>query len=335
MTVMPNMNPSDPPPFYSLDELAFQNLCRDLLEVEEGILTCEIYGVRGQAQMGVDLIAYANGGHAVEVGQCKCRIRLTPRDIRDTTDEFLRHLEFWRSKNVRRYVLFAAMPLSRSEHQDEIERQVKRFAGLGMTFEAWSAHTLMTKLSPHPEIVWRYTRSEDWVRNICGNRTAGVEFHKGRSSQDGYPKAGFDMEREIRELNFFKRLFGFEAKREVREAVLKFYFSSRKIGKHAIKEASDCLSEEGGWLKVSVSKLRHALSVFGGFISVLFFLIGAAVHPVWWASSANFGTLLEMFVFSMVSMGMYMMTFFLVVNPYVQALRIRNELDRLKRTQAL
>jgi hypothetical protein len=53
------MNPADPPPFHQLDEIAFQEMCRDILEREEGIATCEIYGVPGQGQYGIDLKAAA------------------------------------------------------------------------------------------------------------------------------------------------------------------------------------------------------------------------------------------------------------------------------------
>lgn len=55
--ILLSMNPSDPPPFHQLDAMPFQELSRDVLELEPGIATCEIYGVPGQSQRGIDLIA--------------------------------------------------------------------------------------------------------------------------------------------------------------------------------------------------------------------------------------------------------------------------------------
>jgi hypothetical protein len=37
----PNINSSDPPRFYELGEFVFQELCRDLFEVQDGIVASE------------------------------------------------------------------------------------------------------------------------------------------------------------------------------------------------------------------------------------------------------------------------------------------------------
>lgn len=166
--MMPSMNPSYPPPFYELDAIAFQEMCRDLFERENGIKVCDIYGTPGQGQRGIDLIAQVQGRYACEVGQCKCYEKFTPGDIREASDEFLAHLEFWKERNVRRFILFVASPLDRTQQQDEIDKQTRRFAELGIEYEAWSSRTLRTKLTSHPDIVFRYTQSSAWVENICG-----------------------------------------------------------------------------------------------------------------------------------------------------------------------
>jgi hypothetical protein len=166
--MIPSMNPSDPPPFYQLDSMAFQELCRDLLELEPGIGVCEVYGTPGQGQHGVDLKAVARDVYANEVGQCKCYKNFPPDLIREASEEFLKHLDFWQERKVRRFILFVGSALDRRQQQDEIDQQIKRFDALGIRYEAWSARTLRTKLRHHPEIVWRYTKSQEWVENICG-----------------------------------------------------------------------------------------------------------------------------------------------------------------------
>ena len=160
MTMIPSMNPSDPPPFYQLYHKSFEELCRDLLEREGGIASCEFYGVQGESQLGIDIKAQRDDGYACEVAQCKCTDYFSPRQIREASHEFLKHLNVWCERNVRRYILIVASPLDRRGQQDELDRQIKHFAFLGIRYEAWSARTIRNKLSAHPDLVWRYTRSK-------------------------------------------------------------------------------------------------------------------------------------------------------------------------------
>lgn len=163
-----SMNPSDPPPFYELDDSAFQEMCRDIFERQEGVGACEIYGVSGQAQYGTDLKAVTQSGSSVEVAQCKCYKEFPVREIIAASNSFLNHLEFWRGKNVTRFVLFVACPLDTTQQQDEVDKQRSHFADLGIRYEAWSSRTLRTKLKDYRDIVYRYTRSFEWVDAICG-----------------------------------------------------------------------------------------------------------------------------------------------------------------------
>lgn len=163
-----SFNPSKPIPFYDLDPEPFQELCRDLFEREDGISTCEIFGVNGQHQRGIDLRAQRREGYGCEVGQCKCYEEFPPREIREVSEEFLKHLAYWKEKNVRRFILFVACPMSTVRQNEEIDRQVRAFHELGIDYQVWSARTLRTKLRDHPDIVVRYSRSREWVEAICG-----------------------------------------------------------------------------------------------------------------------------------------------------------------------
>jgi hypothetical protein len=164
----PNINPSDPPPFHRVGEYVFQELCRDLLEVQDGIATCEIYGTRGHAQRGIDLLANCDDALSTEVGQCKCYEDFPPAEIRQASDAFLAHWDFWKDRHVQRFILLVACPLDRPQQQDEIQNQRERFHTLGVRYEAWSARTLLTHLRPHRAIVERHINSEEWINNICG-----------------------------------------------------------------------------------------------------------------------------------------------------------------------
>jgi hypothetical protein len=163
-----SMNPSHPLPFHELDPLAFQELCRDLFEREPDISTCEIFGVNGQAQYGIDLKARRREGGDCEVGQCKCEADFPPRKIVKASDEFLKHLPYWNKRNVRKFILFVATTLDTTQQHEEIDRQIEAFAAHEIVYEPWSSRTLRTKLKDHRDIVWRYTRSKEWVEAICG-----------------------------------------------------------------------------------------------------------------------------------------------------------------------
>ncbi|WP_407667342.1 restriction endonuclease [Myxococcus qinghaiensis] len=87
----PGIRPGQLPPFHTIDEYAFQDLCRDLFDAEEGIAACDVYGTRGQGQQGIDLIARRASRDGIEVGQCKCYAQFQPADIRKASEDFLLH----------------------------------------------------------------------------------------------------------------------------------------------------------------------------------------------------------------------------------------------------
>ncbi|MFN9857864.1 MAG: hypothetical protein ACK556_07065, partial [Pseudanabaena sp.] len=164
----PRYNPSLPPRFYEMDEYAFEEMCQDLFAKESGIATCNTYGVRGQLQSGIDLLAHCDDITFTEVGQCKCYKDFPPKKIREASDVFLKYLGLWQQRNVRRFILFVACELETTERQDEIYSQIQRFAKYNIKYEVWEARTLRQKLAPHPEIVYRYLQSQDLVELICG-----------------------------------------------------------------------------------------------------------------------------------------------------------------------
>ncbi|MCA6601467.1 MAG: hypothetical protein IM537_14975 [Pseudanabaena sp. M57BS1SP1A06MG] len=67
----PRYNPSLPPRFYEMDEYAFEEMCQDLFAKESGIATCNTYGVRGQLQSGINLLAHCDDVTFTEVGQLR------------------------------------------------------------------------------------------------------------------------------------------------------------------------------------------------------------------------------------------------------------------------
>ena len=121
--MIPSMNPSLSPPFHELDAYTFQILCCELHGRQPGIATCDVYGIPGQRQRGIDLLEHRRESMEKEVGQCKCYNDFPPLEIQKASEEFLRHLEYWQQERVKRFILFVACDLDRTQQQDEICKQ--------------------------------------------------------------------------------------------------------------------------------------------------------------------------------------------------------------------
>ncbi len=153
----------------------FERLSRALFQLEPEIQTVESYGIRGQTQYGIDILAY-RADDTVEVAQCKCYANITDKQIRAAADEFLKHwTSRWESWSVRRFVLIVASSLHHTKVQDEIQAQKRRFRALGVRYEVWSATTINDKLAPHPDLVERFFVTRSAVEVICGVRPAATQ----------------------------------------------------------------------------------------------------------------------------------------------------------------
>jgi hypothetical protein len=153
-----------------MDEYAFQDLCRDLLDAQAEIATSSIYGERGECQDGIDVLAQRKAGDGIEVGQCKRYQKFPPADIQKASNEFFAYWPRWSQEQVKRFVLFVACDMNSRQQRDMILQEKKRFAEQGIIYEVWDAAELRNKLRPHPGIVTTYFRDrpEYWVEVICG-----------------------------------------------------------------------------------------------------------------------------------------------------------------------
>ena len=169
-SVPPGIAPGEDPAFHKIGPTVFQKLSRDIFDKEPGIEGCEIFGVSGQAQFGIDLKAFRTDRLGIEVGQCKAYEEISARQIREASDDFFKHWESrWSKENVRRFVLIVACDMSTTQQADEIEKQRQRFADNKIGYEAWSSAKIKNKLRPHPGIVAEYlTPADHWLKVICG-----------------------------------------------------------------------------------------------------------------------------------------------------------------------
>lgn len=145
----------------------FQRLSNELFSLEAGISKADEYGIPGQHQNGIDLLALAKPG-GVEVAQCKCESAFSVRKIRRAADEFFNYWPHWKDQNVRRFILIVACEVDRTELQNEMLSQCARFRAFGISYEIWGATTIRNKLRPHRTIASNYIDSEEIVNAICG-----------------------------------------------------------------------------------------------------------------------------------------------------------------------
>ncbi len=156
------------PHLSELDPYLFQDLCRDILAADPEIRTCDNYGVQGDTQDGIDLLAPRKDGRT-DVAQCK-RGSLTPADIGDASIDFLKHWEsHWSKEKIDRFILMVGGSVDARRRQDAIREEWLRFAQYGVRYEVWSASTLRDRLRPLPRVVGNYLHNPQyWVPEICG-----------------------------------------------------------------------------------------------------------------------------------------------------------------------
>jgi uncharacterized protein YuzE len=159
------------PEFFQLGAVLFQQLCAELHQLEPGLATAHVYGTNGQAQKGVDVVAYRSD-HGIEAGQCKAVSQCSTALIRQSSTEFLSHLDYWRDQDVQKFILFVGTTVQRTELRDEIARQKQQFKTFGLHYELWSGFDIAAKLRSRPEVVRSYLPSY-WMTELCGEATSG------------------------------------------------------------------------------------------------------------------------------------------------------------------
>ena len=167
--IHPPAVPGECPPFQKFDPLTFQKLCRDIAAYEDHIKNANIFGVSGQAQYGIDVIAKKSNGTVI-VYQCKRFESITPKVIKNASDEFLKHYDTqWKEKKITHFILFIACELEDTKLHKQKEEEKEKFAEKSIEYEIWPSNTICLKLSSHPNIVARFFQdSLGWIEKICG-----------------------------------------------------------------------------------------------------------------------------------------------------------------------
>ena len=165
----PTIRKSDTQEWFKLSHDEWERLCCELHGLQQEISTCQLHGTRGQGDKGVDHIAQRKDGSGIEVGQSKRHREFNEKKLRDAVKPFFDNIDFWKDRKVRRYILFVACDIQKTQIHDETEVQRKRFDKEGIIFEPWSGRDVQRELAPHRPTVETYVSSPEIVNNICGN----------------------------------------------------------------------------------------------------------------------------------------------------------------------
>jgi tetratricopeptide (TPR) repeat protein len=156
------------PDFYEFGERNFELFCCDLLNREPSIEGAKIYGVNGQAQFGLDILANNKDGSRTGA-QCKCYREFKLDALHKAVKEFHEHWDSkWKGRRVSRFIICIACLSEKTEFIDAVLDYEDSFRALGVLFEVWTRRELTDKLSQSRDIIDRYIPSGGWLEVLCG-----------------------------------------------------------------------------------------------------------------------------------------------------------------------
>lgn len=120
LTKLPVNTRSQILPFGELTWRNFERLVLRLVRRQENVIDCALYGTKGQAQEGLDILAVDTETEKVTCYQCKKVDKLDANGISSAVNKFLEGK--WAEKSSK-FVLCVASPLNGIQQQKEILRQ--------------------------------------------------------------------------------------------------------------------------------------------------------------------------------------------------------------------
>jgi hypothetical protein len=157
-------------PFGSLTWEDFQKLILRLVRLEANIEHCQVYGVQGQKQEGIDLFGRQKFSEKFRVYQCKRVADFGPADIRKAVLEFLSGN--WANR-TELFVLCTQDSMVPTQKAEEIEAQNRVLMGKGITLLPWGADELCEMLKLRPEVVNDFFGRE-WVKRFISEEAAAA-----------------------------------------------------------------------------------------------------------------------------------------------------------------
>jgi hypothetical protein len=139
-------------PFDALTWEQFEALCAALVEANPLTVNCNLYGVQGDLQQGIDVVATQRGpgGDETWAYQCKRYKTYTPGRLKEALDKMTYPADY--------YVLMLSIPAT-AAMREVTDEQPNAFL--------WDAHDIARKLKGYPAIVEDFF-GRAWREAFCG-----------------------------------------------------------------------------------------------------------------------------------------------------------------------
>lgn len=161
-----------PPPIVSTDDEIpigqliwedFEKLCLRIAETIHSIDDCEIYGIKGQKQEGIDIFALKDNNKYSSY-QCK-RYKNITEDVLEKAVKTLKEGD-WKDKSDQ-FVFCTSFPLNTIQLQKKFNSLKVELKKVGIKFIKWDKIQLKRILKKHPLIVYEFFGKE-WVKRFNG-----------------------------------------------------------------------------------------------------------------------------------------------------------------------
>lgn len=150
-------------PIDQLSWVDFERLCLRLVEESHSIENCEIYGVSGSKQDGIDIFALKDSKN-YDSFQCKRYQTISARKLDEIINEFKRGS--WASKSDK-FFLCTSLALNSTGLQDKFNTLKLDLKKVGIDFIKWDSVQINRILKKHPTIVRNFF-GDAWCKLFCG-----------------------------------------------------------------------------------------------------------------------------------------------------------------------
>ena len=155
-------------PFGELAWEDFEKLCLRLIWKDAHVEFCQLYGVQGDVQLGIDIFARRSSDVSYSVYQCKREKDFGPAKIKAAIEKFEKGE--WKSKS-NTIVLCTQESLQSKSRSDEVLSHQERLKLEGITLLPWDSTQLSIKLKDCPDLVYDFFGT-NWLEQFCGKEVA-------------------------------------------------------------------------------------------------------------------------------------------------------------------
>ncbi|MBE9595968.1 NACHT domain-containing protein [Moraxella sp. K2450] len=140
----------------------FEKLCLRLAQAIHGKNNCEIYGVAGQKQDGIDIFAYKNSKYSSY--QCKRYKAVSKNDLKTAVETF-RSGKWHQESNE--FIFCTTFELNKTQLQDKFNELREGLKSEGIDFIKWDKIQISAILKDYPQIVYDFF-GKAWVKAFNG-----------------------------------------------------------------------------------------------------------------------------------------------------------------------